>query len=91
MVRQCRNSLVHAGFRYAYVSARHSQATHGTGPGGHGSIDCRGARRRFYLAGPEEIYLLTAYAKSDRDDLTPADAKALSRLVATIRKEAGKR
>ena len=45
----------------------------------------------FYLSGPEEIYLLTAYAKSDRDDLTPADVKALSRLVATIRKEAGKR
>ena len=41
----------------------------------------------FYHAGPEAIYLLTAYAKSDRDDLTPADAKALSRIVAEIKKE----
>ena len=30
----------------------------------------------FYHAGPESIYMLTAYAKSDRDDLTPADKKA---------------
>lgn len=29
--------------------------------------------------------------KQTGDDLTPADVKALSRLVATIRKEAGKR
>ena len=41
----------------------------------------------FYHAGPGAIYLLTAYAKSDRDDLTPADAKALSRIVAEIKKE----
>ncbi len=41
----------------------------------------------FYHAGPAAIYLLTAYAKTDRDDLTPADRKALSRLVATIKKE----
>ena len=43
----------------------------------------------FYHAGPEAVYLLTAYAKSDRDDLTPADVKALSRLVAAIGKERG--
>ena len=30
-------------------------------------------------------YLLTAYAKADRDDLTPTDRKALSRLVAAIK------
>lgn len=32
--------------------------------------------------------MLTAYAKADRQDLTPADRKALSKLVAAIRKEA---
>lgn len=42
----------------------------------------------FYHAGPGAIYLLTAYAKADREDLTPADTKALSRLVAAIKKEA---
>ena len=42
----------------------------------------------FYHVGPEAIYLLTAYAKADREDLTPADRRALSRLVATIKKEA---
>ena len=31
--------------------------------------------------------MLTAYAKADRDDLTTADRKALSRLVAAIKKE----
>ena len=41
----------------------------------------------FYHVSPETIYLLTAYAKSDRDDLTPADVKVLSRLVAEIKKE----
>ena len=34
--------------------------------------------------------MLTAYAKADRDDLTPEDRKVLSRLVAAIKKE-GKR
>ena len=42
----------------------------------------------FYHAGPGAIYLLSAYAKADREDLTPADTRALSRLVAAIRKEA---
>ena len=31
--------------------------------------------------------MLTAYAKADRDDLTAADRKALSRPVAAIKKE----
>ena len=31
--------------------------------------------------------MLTAYAKADRDDLTAADRRALSRLVAAIKKE----
>lgn len=41
----------------------------------------------FYSAAPNTIYFLTAYAKADRDDLTPADIKTLSRLVAAIKKE----
>ena len=35
--------------------------------------------------------MLTAYAKADRDDLTPADRKILSRLVAAIKKEEASR
>ena len=42
----------------------------------------------FYHTGPNSIYLLTAYAKADREDLTPADTRALSRLVAAIKKGA---
>ena len=41
----------------------------------------------FHHVGPEAIYMLTAYAKADRDDVTAADRKALSRLVAAIKKE----
>ncbi len=41
----------------------------------------------FYHAGPGAIYLLSAYAKSDRNDLTPDDKKAWSKLVARIKKE----
>ena len=41
----------------------------------------------FYHAGPGAIYLLTAYAKADREDLTPVDTKALSRMVAAVKKE----
>jgi len=41
----------------------------------------------FYHAGPEEIYLLTAYGKPAQADLTPADKKAWSKLVAAIKKE----
>ena len=40
----------------------------------------------FYHTGPDAIYLLTAYAKADREDLPPADTRALSRLVAAIKK-----
>ena len=42
----------------------------------------------FHHAGGGAIYFLTAYAKADRDDLTPADTRALARLVAAIKKEA---
>ena len=50
----------------------------------------RGGIRTVYLyhAGPETVYLLTAYAKADREDLTPTDTRALSRPVAAIKKEA---
>ena len=41
----------------------------------------------FYHVGPGAIYLLTAYAKSDRNDLTSADIKAFSTVVATIKTE----
>jgi hypothetical protein len=41
----------------------------------------------FFHAGPEAVYLLTAYAKSAQEDLTPTDRKAWARLVATIKKE----
>ena len=54
----------------------------GSGRGKRGGI-----RVVFYQAGPDVIYLLTAYAKADREDLTPADSKALTRLVAAIKKE----
>ena len=33
------------------------------------------------------LYLLTAYAKAERDDLTPADRKAWAELVKAIKKE----
>ena len=36
--------------------------------------------------GPNAIHLLTAYAKADRENLTPADTRAFSRLVAAIKK-----
>ena len=41
----------------------------------------------FYHSEPGTTYMLTAYAKADREDLTPADKKALSRLVAKIKQE----
>ena len=41
----------------------------------------------FYQTDLEAIYLLTAYAKSERDDLTSTDVRVLSRLVAAIKKE----
>ena len=49
----------------------------------------RGGMRTIYFhhAGPEALYMLTAYAKAARADLSRADRKALSRLVAAIKKE----
>ena len=49
----------------------------------------RGGIRTIYFhhARPEAVYLLTAYAKADRDDLSAGDRKALTRLVAAIRNE----
>ena len=41
----------------------------------------------FWRAVPGAVYMLTAYAKADRDDLTAADRKALVRLVAEIERE----
>ena len=41
----------------------------------------------FWCAAPGAVYMLTAYAKADRDDLTAADKKALARLVAEIEQE----
>ena len=40
----------------------------------------------FYHDGTGTIYLLTSYAKTDREDLTPADTRTLSRMVAAIKK-----
>lgn len=48
------------------------------------SVSCDGP---VPVVGPDAIYMLTAYAKADREDLTPADTKALTRLVAAIKKE----
>ena len=49
----------------------------------------RGGIRAIYLwrAGPEAVYMLMAYAKADREDLTAADRKALARQVAAIERE----
>ena len=53
----------------------------------------RGGIRAIYFwhAGPEAIYMLTAYAKAERDDLTAADRKALSKLVESIERGRWKR
>ena len=47
----------------------------------------RGGIRAIYLydAGAKAVYLLTVYAKAERDDLTPADKKRLARLVVAIK------
>lgn len=49
----------------------------------------RGGIRTIYFhhSGSEAIYMLTAYAKAARDDLSSADKKALIRLVAAIKEE----
>lgn len=44
----------------------------------------------FWHTGPGEIYMLTAYAKADRDDLSPADRRALMRVVTNIEEESKK-
>ena len=41
----------------------------------------------YWHEGPGAVYMLTAYAKADRDDLSPADRRALVRVVATIAQE----
>ena len=49
----------------------------------------RGGIRAIYywLAVRGAIYMLAAYAKADRDDLTATDRKTLARLVAAIESE----
>lgn len=49
----------------------------------------RGGVRTIYFrqTGPDAIYLLTAYAKADQEDLSAADRKVLTRLVAAIKEE----
>ena len=54
----------------------------GSGRGKRGGI-----RTIYFHTGSEAIYMLTAYAKADRDDLSPADKKALIRLVAAIKEK----
>ena len=39
----------------------------------------------FHHARPKVIYMLTVCAKAARDDLSPSDKRALTRLVATIK------
>lgn len=55
----------------------------GSGRGKRGSI------RTIYChhVGSGALYLLAAYAKAAQDDLSPADKKALARLVTTIKNE----
>ena len=47
----------------------------------------RHSRDLLLVPAPGAVYMLTAYAKADRDDLTAADRKALTRLVAEIERE----
>ena len=49
----------------------------------------RGGIRAIYFwhAGPGAVYMLTAYAKAARDDLSPADRRALMQVVANIEAE----
>ncbi len=50
-----------------------------------------GVRVIYFYPGPEAIYMLTAYAKAEREDLSAADMKVLSKQVAEIKKERRKR
>ena len=56
----------------------------GSGRGKQGG----GQTVQFYRAGPEAVCLLTACASAGRENLTPADTTALSRLDAAIKREA---
>lgn len=49
----------------------------------------RGGIRTIYFLHTEatDIYLLTAYAKSERDDLSPADKKALKNQMEAIKNQ----
>ncbi len=58
----------------------------GSGRGKRGGI-----RVIYFYPGPEAIYMLTAYAKAEREDLSAADMKVLSKQVAEIKKERRKR
>ncbi|MXW78855.1 MAG: hypothetical protein F4Z57_07690 [Gemmatimonadetes bacterium] len=55
----------------------------------HSGRGKRGGIRTIYFhpTASEAVYMLTAYAKADRDDLSPADKKALTRLVAAIKEK----
>ena len=64
-----------------------SQRLAGSGRGKGGNI----CTVHFQDAGPETVDLLTAHAKEKREDPTPKDMEALSRLVTAIRKEATER
>lgn len=58
----------------------------GSGRGKRGGIRAI----HFWHTGPGAIYILTAYAKADRDDLSPTDRRALMRVVTSIEKEGEK-
>ena len=46
-----------------------------------------GGRAIYYaVVTPERVFMLTAYAKADKDDLSPADRKALRMLMTEIEK-----
>jgi len=55
------------------------------GFGGHGK---RGGARIIYLFGGDDVpvFLLAAFAKNEKDDLTPAERSAIAKAVATMLK-----
>ena len=95
-----RHSQAAAGRRPPGHGGRHRRPLPGRagypGTGGIRKLLCAGSGRGkcggiraiyFWHADPDAIYMLTAYAKADRDDLTAADRKALVRLVTAIERE----
>jgi hypothetical protein len=44
----------------------------------------------FFYAQTPAIYLLTVYAKAEREDLNPGDLRAWARLVSEIKREGGR-